>query len=271
MKNCATLILNRNLPDVTDRLVEHLIKYNGDVTDLYVIESGSEPQGRSRYPGFVADWPEAVHDGLRFARGFNFGLAELEKIRRYEYYFLVCQDSLFPEEDTIAILLEEMERYPRLGILSPASPDWGETKLVPENDIRLFWFINLIGWMIRGSFLDAVRNEGTEPVVEYLFDGTNFRGYDTDIELLAKAYANDFAAGITRRATFREDKDLTDRMAEQMKTDPQRVNRPAMYEEGRHWLRRKYGFNSRWNMVTYVKTFYNEFFQRHPDYGHLRV
>ncbi len=271
MKPCATLVLNRNLPDVTDRLVEHLVRHSGDVTDVFVIESGSSPEGRSRHLGFSADWPEATEHGLRFARGFNFGLLELEKRTKYEHYFLICQDSVFPEEPTVSILLEEMARYPRLGILSPSSADWGEASLIPERELRLFWFINLIGWMVRGSFIDCVKETDESTYLNYLFDGTNFRGYDTDIELVAKAYANDFAAGITKRASFREDKDLTDRMASAMRTEPQRLNRPAMYDEGRRWLRRKYGFNSRWNMVTYAKTFYDQFFEHNPDYRHLRV
>ncbi len=271
MKPCATLILNRNLPDVTNRLVEHIQQFDGDVTDIYVIESGSTLEGRSKYPGFIADSPEAVAHGLRFPRGFNYGLAELEKVRTYEHYFLVCQDAVFPESSTVSVLLEEMARFPRLGILSPASPDWAEASLIPSGELRLFWFVNLIGWMVRGSFMDTIKNVDGPTSADYLFDGTNFRGYNTDIELVAKAYANDYAAGITTRASFYEDRDLTNRLAERMRTDPQHVNRPAMYEEGRRWLRRKYGFNSRWNMVAYAKTFYNQFFEQNPDYRHLRV
>ena len=37
MKRIATIILNRNLPEVTDRLYEHLIKFDGDLTDIYVV------------------------------------------------------------------------------------------------------------------------------------------------------------------------------------------------------------------------------------------
>jgi hypothetical protein len=271
MKPCAALVLNRNLPDVTNRLVDHLLKWNVDVCDVFVIESGSSEEGKSRHPGFSVDWPDAKEHGLRFPRGFNFGLCELDKGDPYEHYFLVCQDSVFPDEPTVSILLEEMERFPRMGILSPYSPDWGESELIPDGGIRLFWFMNLISWMVRGSFLDLVKNEENPSAMDYVFDGTNFRGYDVDIELLAKAYANDFAAGVTKRAMFHEDKDLTDRMAERMKSDPQRLNRPAMYDEGSRWLRRKYGFNSRWNMVTYVKAFYNQFFEHHPDYRNLRL
>lgn len=270
-KPIGTLVLNRNLPDVTDRLVEHLEKWNADVTDVYVIESGSEPGQRSRHRSFVADWPEARANGLRFARGFNFGLLELEKVQSYRFYFLVCQDSVFPAEPTLVELLGEMERYPRIGILSPCSDAWGEAKLIPERELRLFWFINHIAWLFRGEFIDAVKEIDEPSYMSYVYDGSNFRGYNLDIELVAKAYANEFAAGVTKRAYFREDADLTDRMAAVMKTERQNVNRPAMFEEGKKWMRRKYGFNSRWNMVTYAKAFYNQFFEHHPDYGHLRV
>lgn len=271
MKPIATLILNRNLPAVTDALADHIVKWNADVTDVFIVESGSTVEGRSRYEGFVADWPDAVEHGLRFPRGFNFGLLEAEKRGPYEYYFLLCQDAVFPDEPTLEILLDEMRALPRVGILSPCSPDWGEAGLIPEGQTRLFWFVHLIGWLVRGELLDAIKNVGEPSYVDYVFDGTNFRGYDTDVEVVAKAYANEFGAGISQRAQFREDMDLTDRLAGEMKTDPQSVNRPVMFEEGRRWLRRKYGFNSRWNMVTYAKAFYNEFFERYPDYRHLRV
>ena len=270
-KPVATLILNRNLPDVTDRLVEHVQRWNGDLTDIYVIESGSVPERRSRYASFIADWPEAVEHGLRFPRGFNFGLLELEKLRTYDYYFLVCQDTVLPGEATLSLMLQEMEQMPLLGVLSPANPGWGETSLIPEGGMRLFWFVNHIAWLYRRELIDRIKNTESPSIFNYLYDGTNFRGYDTDIEIIAKAYANDMAVGVTRKATFHEDDTLTDRMAMEMRTDAQAVNRPLMFEEGMRWLRRKYGFNSRWCANTYVQAFYNRFFETHPEYAHLRV
>lgn len=270
-KPVATLILNRNLPEVTDRLVDHLQEHDGDATDIYVIESGSIPERRSRHASFVADWPEAVEEGLRFARGFNFGLAELARIKKYDYYFLVCQDSLFPERPTLAPMLEEMQKLPLMGILSPASPHWGETKLIPENETRLFWFVNHVAWLFRSSLIDRITPSADADYMNYLYDGTNFRGYCTDIELVAKAYVNDMAVGITRRACFEEDADLTDRLAKEMRTDPQKQNRPLMYDQGMQWMKKKYGFSSRWQWITYIKAFYNEFFENHTDYAQYRV
>jgi hypothetical protein len=44
-----------------------------------------------------------------------------------------------------------------------------------------------------------------------------------------------------------------------------------MYDEGLRWLRRKYGFNSRWSAIAYAKAFYGQFFESHPEYAHLRI
>ena len=41
MKSIATLILNRNLPKVTDKLYMNIKKNEGYLTDIFVIEAGS--------------------------------------------------------------------------------------------------------------------------------------------------------------------------------------------------------------------------------------
>ena len=42
MKRVATIILNRNLPDVTDSLAAHINQFDGDITDVFVVEAGSD-------------------------------------------------------------------------------------------------------------------------------------------------------------------------------------------------------------------------------------
>ena len=44
MNKVATIILNRNLPKPTDQLYEHLIKYDQEQTDIFVLEAGSDPK-----------------------------------------------------------------------------------------------------------------------------------------------------------------------------------------------------------------------------------
>ena len=49
MSRVATIILNRNLPEPTDRLYEHLIKHDGTDTDVFVLEAGSDTENVSQY------------------------------------------------------------------------------------------------------------------------------------------------------------------------------------------------------------------------------
>jgi len=65
MKRVATIILNRNLPEVTNRLCEHLAQHDKDATDVFVVEAGSDPERLSRYATWHADWPDGVAQGLR--------------------------------------------------------------------------------------------------------------------------------------------------------------------------------------------------------------
>ena len=74
MKKVATIILNRNLPEVTDKLCEHIKFHDGELTDIYVVEAGSDKDKLSSNTSWYADWPEAMKEGLRYSRGMNFGL-----------------------------------------------------------------------------------------------------------------------------------------------------------------------------------------------------
>ena len=86
MNSVAAIVLNRNLPEVTDRLCEHLEQYDAGSVDCYVVEAGSDSDRLSRHATWYADWPEAREHGLRYARGMNFGLAQLWKEGRFAQY-----------------------------------------------------------------------------------------------------------------------------------------------------------------------------------------
>ena len=49
MNKTATIILNRNLPEPTDRLFEHLTNFDSDFTDIFVLEAGSDIDKLSKY------------------------------------------------------------------------------------------------------------------------------------------------------------------------------------------------------------------------------
>ena len=123
MKQVATLILNRNLPKVTDKLYRHIKKYDGEYTDIFVIEAGSDKKNLSDHTTWYADWPEAKRDGLRYARGMNYGLSMLfkeKKFYKYDAFFLLTNDTELEKKSTIKNLIDIFEIHKRLGILSPS-------------------------------------------------------------------------------------------------------------------------------------------------------
>jgi len=264
----ATIILNRNLPEPTDRLYENIEKYNHDITDLYVVESGSDKNRKSKYCTWWANDEDALLNGLRYSRGFNFGLTNLlqeDKYNNYDYFFLVCNDVEFENKPILHTMLKEIEKHPQLGILSPCSPIWAEKEIIGIDNTKYFWHVHFNSWLIRREYIDSVREIYNPDRFNFFFDGHNFRGYYSDIEMVAKGYANDWATGITTKVFQNENDSYLKSKSDLMKTDPYEENLIKVFKEGKNWLRGKYGFNSRWTMQAYSKFFYEQFFTFYPE------
>ena len=52
MNKVATIILNRNLPEITDALFERFMEYENEITDVFVVEAGSDIDKKSKYRYF---------------------------------------------------------------------------------------------------------------------------------------------------------------------------------------------------------------------------
>jgi hypothetical protein len=274
MKKVATLILNRNLPLVTDRLVDHLKKYDGEFTDIYVIEAGSDYGNLSKYATWHANSKEEMQDGLRYSRGMNYGLSELwkeDKFDSYEAFFLLTNDVEFSERATVEPLLEILDSQKSIGILSPCSPRWGEHKLLNDIPTKYFWFIHNNAYMLRRQFVRAICDRDHPNKIDFLFDGENFRGYGAEMELIAKAYANDWSAAITRDVLAIENESYLLNQSDLIKTQAYEENLQLYLVEGERWMRKKYGFNSRWVMMQYVKSMYENFFYFHPELNKYKI
>jgi hypothetical protein len=274
MKRVATIVLNRNLPDVTDALCAHLSKYDGEHTDVFAVEAGSDDDRLSSYATWQADWPEAKQYGLRYSRGMNYGLSQLwneGKFNQYDAFFLVTNDTEFEQKQTVAPLLEILDKHPRVGILSPCSHRWGERLLLKDQPTKYFWFIHNNAYLLRKEFIKSICNEAQPDAMNFLFDGENFRGYGTEHEIIAKAYANDWAAAITANVWAGENESYLIDKADLIKTEAYEENIKLYVEEGRCWMRKKYGFNSHWSMQQYVKSFYDRFFEFHPEFANFKV
>lgn len=268
MKRVATIVLNRNLPEVTDRLCEHLLRHDGALTDVFVVEAGSDSGRLSRHATWHAEWPDALLHGLRYCRGMNYGLGQLWKEGRftqYETFFLLTNDTELQAGPTLEPLMAILDQHPHVGILSPCAARWGERLLLTEQSTKYFWFIHNNAYLLRRRFLESILDEHRTDHMNFIFDGSNFRGYGFESELIAKAYANDWAAAITSEVWAGENESHLLDQADLIKTEGYEENLKLYVEEGRRWMRNKYGFNSRWSMQQHVKSFYDSFFEFHPE------
>jgi len=267
MKRTATLILNRNLPVVTDMLYDYIYEHDSELTDIYVIEAGSDENKLSKYCTWWANWDEAMEKGLRVPRGVNYGLLQLlkeDKFGDYDYFFMLTNDAEFSGGAVIKPLLKVMERHKYVGILSPCSRDWGETRLLKEESTKYFWYVHNVAFMMRRKYVESIMETEEPNHLNFLYDGTNFRGFGLEVELVAKGYANDWATAITKEVWVAEKEEYLREKSQLIKTETYEENLRLFLEEGRAWMRRKYGFNSRWIMQMYAKFLYDKFFEYHP-------
>jgi len=268
MKRVATIILNRNLPVATDALCQHIRQFDSEHTEIFVLEAGSDKNNLSQNATWYIDDPVTMKNGLRYGRGMNQALLELyqsDRWHQFDAFFLLTNDTELESGSTIGSLLKILDHHRRVGILSPCSKSWGERLLLKEQTTKYFWFIHNHALFLRREFLEAILNFSEPNNLDFVFDGSNFRGYLSESELIAKAYSNDWAAAITSEVTVEENESYLVEKSDLIKTEPFEENLKLYIREGEQWMRRKYGFNSRWAMQQYVKSFYDRFFEFHPE------
>ena len=274
MKKVATIILNRNLPHETNSLYEHLKVFDEQETDIFIIEAGSDSDRLSKYYTWHVDDPSTRKIGLRYSRGMNYALLKLYENRdwfNYDYFFLLSNDTELRKTNTIRPLLDLMESHERLGILSPCSEIWGEKKLFLDKKILYFWYIHKNAFLIRRQFAESIIKKDHPTYLDFLFDGSNFYGFLVESELIAKAYANNWAAGITNIVYAEENESYLLEKSALIKTENYDKSLELYIKEGKKWLRNKYGFNSRWLMNEYVKSFYDKFFEYNPNLSQFKL
>src|SRR3989338_11428768 len=86
MKKVATIILNRNLPDVANRLYEKFQNNDAKETDIFIVESGSSKKNLSKHYTWWANWEDSLEHGLRYPRGFNYALSKLLEEKKFKSY-----------------------------------------------------------------------------------------------------------------------------------------------------------------------------------------
>lgn len=271
----ATIILNRNLPDLTDRLVDDLKKSNTQVdNDIFVVEAGSKKELLSKNYTWHNQEDEVVRRGLRYPRGMNYGLFQLYKenlINSYDYFFLLTNDTKILTDEAIIKLVSHTSSCDKIGLISPIGKNWGEQLLFGKNNSLLFfWFIHNTAFLVKKEFFLDLANFD-ENYQNFFFDGSNFRGYMTELELITKGYANNWASSITNDVEVVEDESFLLNHSDLIDTESYPENINLYLSEGLSWLKRKYGFNSHWHMQQYSINFYEKFFEFNPEYIKFKV
>ena len=274
MKRVATIILNRNLPEPTEKLYEHIYKNESKLTDIFVVEAGSDKDRLSKYCTWHVTEDDVKVKGLRYCRGMNYALLELSKSKNFEKYdafFLLTNDTILSQKYTINKLLQILDNHKHLGIISPCSEKWGEKHLLLEEKTKYFWFIHNNALMLRKEFVAEISIKKNPSYFNFVFDGNNFRGFLSESELIAKAYANNWAAGVTSNVYAEENESYLLNNSDLIKTETYEENLKLYLEEGLLWIKDKYGFNSHWTMHQYVKSFYDNFFDFNPEYLKYKI
>tara|TARA_B110000211_G_C14002619_1_gene519232 strand:+ start:367 stop:1194 length:828 start_codon:yes stop_codon:yes gene_type:complete len=262
-KKVATIILNRNLGKLTDKLYRKIQKNNSKYTDIFVMDAGSLEKHKSKYTNWTANSKSIKKNGLRFGRGMNLALANLyeeKKFYEYDYFFLVTNDTIIEDKPIIKKFIEIMSSNSKIAILSGCSKKWGEKEILKNIDYKFFWYIHNNSYFLRTSFIDKIKNLKKPHYKNFLFDGNNFRGFGIESEIILKAYKANMAAAITSKIWIEEDESYLLNKSNLIKTEPYNKNLKLYINEGLLWLKKKYNFNSKWDMSLHVKNYYDKFF-----------
>lgn len=270
----ATFILNRNLGHATDDLckaieVDPLIE-----NDIFVIDCSTDPRKRSERAYWVVDDPEVIREGLRFGLGMNYGLAALyEKNVLTDYdVFCFCTNDLEVSSQTfISDMVDLFSVNKELAILAPIESGSSENELFSDSNLKFTWTLQSPCLFVTRKFVETIMNPSRRGYYQFLFDGDCKRGFYHQQELVAKAYANGFAAGITNLHMIVENKSLLDAYFLEIETDPHDINYRKYLAEGRAWLRAKYGYDNTWGLIEVSRFWYDKFFERYPHYREFRI
>ena len=87
--------------------------------------------------------------------------------------------------------------------------------------------------------LEEILNSENPSYLDFIFDGNNFRGYLSECEIIAKAYANDWAAAITTKVIAEEDETYLLNKRNIIKTESYEENIQLYIDEGLKWIKKK--------------------------------
>ena len=158
--NVAVLIVSRNRPDLVRAQAESLARNSSLPHDVYVVEAGTDDDKLCEHS--TVRYADEDFRGKAFAH--NVALEEARRAaqasgKAYDYFWILMNDVVFDEGvDAMKILVDTMEREPRLGILSPTAKDgqYPGSARQPGGGWRPVTTCDYLGFMIRASVVETV-------------------------------------------------------------------------------------------------------------------
>lgn len=113
----AIIILSYNMPEATDKLVEHILETVKFPRDLIVVDNGSDLVEPSKYSTFV------IPENVQTTNGFLQGLEYADSLNTYTYYWLIISSAEFISEDKrdpLEVLLPIFDADPNAYCVQPS-------------------------------------------------------------------------------------------------------------------------------------------------------
>lgn len=241
----AIIVLNRNQPDMTDRLCDHIVRHTKANYKLYVIEAGSDEDKLSAHHTHWVNDPWTMKNGLRPAKGFNKGIDIARGDNAWDAYWCVMNDMNFYEEDTLSLMLVDLKRFPEIGLIQPALQYsmWGKEKRdgtkfgAKSGRVRLVPYMTHFAFLITEQALDRIGP---------LYDESNFLAHGGDVEICWRIWQAGLAVAISGSCRLWEFVGGTYGGGEapehgQFMSEAQ--------EQMVAWLARKYGFRTKYDLT----------------------
>lgn len=255
-----TLILNRNLADVTNVLVEQTRSFAPKDSFVGVIDSGSRPEEISPHTVVRDHTLEARIRGLRINRGYNLGIEWwLSNRKDVEWLLLMPNDSEVVSWSNLEFRASA-ESYNRVGAIFPIPPKSGYEEALGTRNHGLVWNLQEGPIALNRRFCESLVGPTSS-----VFDPDNFRGYLAFLELSLRCYAKNFAIVGTNALKFSEREDYLLSMYHLIGTEEVSENFRLLVQEGNEWLKTKYGFDSRWELENMVRLAFEEFIRTNPE------
>lgn len=126
----AILLLNFNLPEMTDKLVEQIKKNIKFSHQLFLLDNGSEPDKRSKYATHILEKNIGMNGGIQYLWDL------VKEDAQFDGYWFLCNDIILDEGrdylQEMAGLFSELSEKFQVGSLTPSYHFEGKEKAVPQ-------------------------------------------------------------------------------------------------------------------------------------------